>query len=132
MAASTITLTINPGASGESAITINGPESPTSPELLPEWVSELTADLTRVVYRTVNNEVWQWRMRIPSLTTAMKNSLITFYRANAEGPTNTWQLTHTDGTNYTVRFIEVPRMQRANDAEWSAELALELDGPLNS
>lgn len=132
MGASTIDLTLNPGESDEVSITVNGPPGPTQPELLPEWVTQHTADLSRVSYRTVNNEVWQWRMTLDGLTTAQLNALIGFYRTNAEGPTNTWRLTHTDGTNYTVRFIEMPRPTRVSDNEWSCDIALELDGQLNS
>ncbi len=126
---STITLG-NPDTTG---VIINGPDSDQPIETLPEWVTDLTADNTRIVYRPTSSTLHTWKIDCSNITTAQKNALLTFFRDVAKGPTNTFAYRHTDGTTYTVRFSQTSlNFSRQNNEFWSVQLILESANPINS
>ena len=108
-------------------VEVSAPAGPTQVDLMTGWVSDLSADFTRFAYRTTSNFLRQWTLNLPNLTTAQKNSLETYFRDTAKGPTNTFTYIHSDGTSYaTCRFVDTElRWTRLNDAEWATQVRIE-------
>jgi len=125
MAATTVTI---------GSVTVCAPAGPTQVDLLTGWVSDLSADFTRYVYRTTANYKRQWTLNLVNLTTAQKNSLESYFRSTALGPTNTFTYTHSDGTSYSAcRFMDTDlRFTRMNDAEWAVQVRIETANDINS
>lgn len=113
---------------------INGPAEPQDVAELPQWVTALTADGTRFVYRKNSTTISQWTIRLKDLTTTMKANLRSFYITNAVGPENTFTYRHTDGTTYTARFLDpaVPTFTRNNNDSWDVTIRLEISAQIAS
>lgn len=132
MASVTVSLSHDDGNSNVTAIEINGPVSPTNVDLLPMFVSDLSANNTRYSYQLTDTKVWHWSMRFDDLTTAQKNALEDFFTDTAKGPTNTFTYTHSDGETYTARFLDTAlQFERRNSNEWATSFALEVTAQVN-
>lgn len=124
MASSKVTFAL-----GGTSIQVEGPDGPTDPAVQPQWVTDQTADLTRISYRTTNTVLTTWKMQLSNLTKASMQALRSFFYTTAKGPENTFTYTHTDGQTYTARFA-MPALEpkRANSNEYSVALVLEVAG----
>lgn len=134
MSSFTVFFTLNPGASNEVEVEVNGPSGSTDVAQLPKYVTDLTAAHTRIVYKLTATEIQQWTIALDNLTTSMKTAFQAFFDDNAEGPTNTFQYTHTDGTEYSnCRFIDTALTWTRNDNNnWNTVVRLELGTEVNS
>lgn len=111
--------------------TINGPQS-SEPDLIQQFVTDLTANHTRYVYQSTSNSLRQWKLHFDTLYAADKANLETFYLTYAVGPVNTFTYTHTDGNTYTARFIDTQlQWSRVNANIWSITFTLETTGVIS-
>lgn len=88
---------------------------------------ERAADGTVRAYKYNSSAYRVWTIILDQLTAAQKNSLISFFNTEAEGPNNTFDYTHTNGTTYsTVRFMDTElRFQKILPSnEWSVTVRL--------
>lgn len=121
-------------ALGSVSATVNGPESPTQVRHLPRWVTARTADHTRIVYQTPAPKTKEWTLNLRDLTTAQKAALQSFFDDTAQGPTNTFDYTHTDGNTYEdVRFLDVElAWERLGPNDWNLTVRLETTADIDA
>lgn len=119
--------------SGSTTVSITGPSGRQEIEPFPNYVTDLTPDGTRFVYKANSSSKRIWRLRFPLLTEAEKDDLDGFYRNTVNGPENQFTYTHTDGTAYTARFInpQPPVTRRRGPGLFSAEIDLEIDAAIS-
>ena len=67
---------------------VNGPEGPTTIRARSGFVTDETADFTRISYRTTSAKKDEWTLNLSQLTDAQKSALQTYFDATAKGPTN--------------------------------------------
>lgn len=114
---------------GGTSIQVEGPDGPTDVSVQPQWVTDQTADLTRISYRTTSTALTTWKLQLSNLTLASMKALRSFFYTTAKGPENTWTYTHTDGQTYTARFAMTNlEPKRANANEYSVALTIEVSG----
>lgn len=111
-----------------ASTTITGPIAPTPVDQVPIWVTDLSEAGTRFVYKTRSQILWRWRMTFNDLSDTEKAALQTFFDSTAQGPSNTFNFTHTDGvTRSGVRFVDTfLAWQRSGSKLWSVTITLEL------
>jgi hypothetical protein len=115
----------------KDAVTIHveGPDGQTDPNVQPQWVTDQTADLTRIAYKTTDTILTTWKMTLNNLTRASMQALRSFFYTTVHGPEATFSYTHTDGLVYTVRFAQADlQFRRGNNNEFSVPLTLEVAG----
>lgn len=95
-----VTLTRN-----ATSITINGPagEQPVDPP--PRYVTGQTTNGTVYSYQKNTSSNRVWTLNFNDLTDADKTALEDFFLNTAGGPSQTFSYTHTNGSTYTVRFM---------------------------
>jgi len=130
--ASTVTFSEITSGAG-SSVTINGPQGPTDVEDAPKWASDLSAAHTRISYQLTANDLISWSLQFDTITVAQKTAFVTFFNTIAEGPTNEVYYTHTDGTQYTVRFVDTNlRWRRMDGNIWGLALRLEMGSQVSA
>jgi len=66
-------------------------------------------------------------LKFPTLTTAQKDALASFFDSTADGMMQTFTYTDADGTAWTARFASPDlAVQRVREDEWSVALQLEV------
>lgn len=131
---STVTFTYDPGGSGESAVTVNGPAGSTAVDQFPQFVTDRSADGTRYTYQIHDTVINEWELRLSQLTTAQKTAFDQWFRDTVKGPTETFTYKHTDDTEYTnCRFVDPAlRWQRASNNTWDLTVRIEVPSEVNS
>lgn len=129
-----VTFTFDPGGSGENAVELNGPTSPTEVSQWPQHVTDRTVDGTRFTYKKNDVVLNDWNMNFNSITTAQKTAFDQWFRDVVEGPTNPFTYTHTDGEDYTnCRLIENSlQWRRIDNQTWELTLRIEVPSEVNS
>lgn len=107
---------------------ITGPSAPTPVSQAPKYVSEVSEGGQRFVYKANAATRFMWVLNFVDLTATEKANLQTYFDGTAQGPTNTFTYTHTDGTARTgVRFVDTSlNWQRSGPALWAVTVTLEL------
>lgn len=111
---------------------VNGPEGPsTTIRARSGFVTEETADFTRVVYRTTTSKKDEWTLTLSQLTDAQKSALQTYFDDTAKGPTNTFTYEHTDGNTYTARFVDTELAWTRHGKTWDCTVRIEISARVN-
>lgn len=115
---------------GGTTISIEGPDGGCDISPQPNWVTDQTADLTRISYRTTNTLKTTVKMQLNNLTLASWKLLRDFFYNTALGPTNSFSYTHTDGQVYSGCLFAMQNLdaKRANQNEYAVALTLEVPG----
>lgn len=112
--------------SGANSVTLNGPPGPTDVDLMPNFVSDLSAGHLRWSYQTTARRLEQWSIRLDTLTADMRLALEAFFHNVAKGPANTFTYTHTDQAAYTARFVDDALRWQRKQNEYSVQFTLEI------
>lgn len=106
--------------------TVNGPVS-TDPGAYPMWVTDQTPNHTRFVYQLTSVKKWLWTLKFQDLTGVQKAALENYFHNTAQGPTNTFTYTHTDGQTYAnCRFADTElQFVRNNGNQWDVTIRIE-------
>jgi len=116
-----------------TVINITGPAGRTNINHLALYATGINGNGDRWSYKYSSQKKYRWNMTLPNLTATMKNQLEDFYYNTADGPTNTFTYTHTDGTEYTgARFVNDDlQFSRVNDNEFSVSIVIEHETQLS-
>lgn len=117
-------------AIGGTSIQVEGPDGPTDVSMQPQWVTDQTADLTRISYRTTSTVKTTWKLQLSNLTLASWKALRGFFYSTAAGPENAFTYTHTDGTVYANCRFAMTQLEprRANANEIAVSVTIEVPG----
>lgn len=108
------------------ATEIAGPVS-TQLKMPPIHMTELSEGNVRYVQRTKAARITQWLLTFRDLSAADKAALQTFFLSTADGPTNLFTYTHTDGVTVSdCRFMDTElSFERENDNVWHTSVTIE-------
>lgn len=127
MASSTVNF-----AKGATSVDVNGPVGGQSIERSPRYAVARANDGTVWSYKRHSGSHRQWRLELQDVTSAQRDALQSFWDSDAAGPTNTFTYTHTDGVQYTARFVqEELQWRRGGPNQWSVSIILDLESAVS-
>lgn len=117
---------------GAVSVTVPGPPASTDANCLPRFVTDLSANHTRWTYQLTTTKTNQWSIPLMALNGTQKAALQAFFDDTVRGPSLTFTYTHTNGSTFTVRFIDTAlQWIRNSDNMWDINVKLETtDEPL--
>ena len=109
---------------------VEGPEGNIDVSPQPQWVTDQTADLTRIAYRTTNTVMSTVKLQLNNLTKAQWQALRSIFFTTVKGPELAFSYTHTDGTTYTNCKFAMTTMEprRVNGNEYSVSITMDVPG----
>lgn len=113
-------------ATASGSIQVNAPES-TDIMSRPFHVSAETANYTIFSYKKTAVLAQDWTLVFNGLTDANKQAIQDFFYNSAEGPTNTFDYTHSDENGYTARFLDTQLQFQRRPNDWSLTVRLRVN-----
>ena len=109
---------------------VEGPEGNIDVSPQPQWVTDQTADLTRIAYRTTNTVLSTVKLQLNNLTKAQWQALRSFFFTAVKGPELPFSYTHTDGTTYSNCRFAMPTLEprRVNGNEYAVAITMDVPG----
>lgn len=108
-----------------SGLELPGPAYESQPVLqYPKYVTDQAADGTRYVYKISDASLHQWQLSFRRFTQAQKEDLEDFFHERG-GPATTFSYRHTDGSTYTVRFVQEALPWTRIGTQWDVDVVLE-------